>query len=89
MKRSRSFENQPADCEHSQGDRRSFVSVYLVEVTGIKHSLPDDGSLPGSACLHVISRPETKEDLEVYTHTKKKIVHGEFPPLLIGMQFIR
>lgn len=49
--------DQPADGKHRQSHRGSLPLVRPVVQVRVEHSIPDNGGLPGSARLHVVSRP--------------------------------
>lgn len=49
--------DQPADGKHRQSHRGALPLVRPVVQVRVEHSIPDNGGLPGSARLHVISRP--------------------------------
>lgn len=53
--------DQPAYGKHRQSHRGSLLLVRPVVQVRVEHSIPDNGGLPGSARLHVISRPGIKE----------------------------
>lgn len=53
--------NKPAHSKHGQGHSRLGLYVCLVEAVAVKHSLPDNRSVPGSASLNRQSHPEMEE----------------------------